>query len=173
MKKFLAILICVLTIFTLTSCKIRQEIEPYEEITLAKDINGNQLYDDRNQPISKRAGQLIDSKGYPLISSDARPCFYKDNSYYTYDGLEMSVIEIATTTGGSHRLFDNKNKQIHSIINELLSEEEIYFLTLRDGITIMPAIAKKTIRDNTVYISFYDMNNNRLSDSFYIKPNLN
>lgn len=140
----------------------------------AKTVGGEQLYDNLGSPLSILYGQLVDAAGYPVIcyvddlndNTDKlvpRPVFYADGVYYDYNGEQLEVLEY----GGLLRLCKN-GVPVKSVISDLQRGEEMYFVYMSDGVTMIPSFVDI---DSEGDIYYKDLEGNDIS-KIIVKPNI-
>lgn len=144
---------------------LAQEKQPLtDDEKPALDENNNELLDDRMNVIRIANGQLVDFMGWALISSDAYPCYVSDGKYYTFDGTEL-------TKNSQNQLVDSTGKVIHSVVTNIETGIDLYFIVLKYRSLQMPAIAKLVDIDNHTY-AFYDLNDNLIPAELYYNPTI-
>ena len=130
--------------------------------TEAVDPENRQLYDVLGNPLTRKDGQVVDIMGWAVIGSDARPVFYdSDFNYYNFSGQVLSI-------SVDDKLLDIDGKAVRSPVSFSKDGYNLYFLYLKDGITLIPATAKS----ESGYFYYYDLNGNKIDESIIILPEI-
>lgn len=139
-------------------------------------VTGAYLRDDRIQKIRIKDGQLIDPMGWPLIGSDARPLWWRED-IRAYTNHKGELLEY----GDGDTLIEKNGFMAHSVISDVIAGKRIYLVYIniktsagaidpsKSGKYLIPATAK-TIFVDPYEAEFYDMNGKLVPEWELIEP---